>query len=660
MNKNEAKVRVAKLRETINRHRYLYHVLDKQELSDAALDSLKKELSDIEKAWPELITPDSPTQRVAGEPLSAFKKVSHTIRQWSFDDAFTEEDIRAFDARVYRQGGQVPNYTVELKIDGFKIVLTYDKGLLVTAATRGNGLVGEDVTANVRTIESIPLRLEKPVTIVVEGEIWMGRKEFDRLNQEQARDGKPLYANPRNVAAGTIRQLDPKVVAERNLSSFIYDLASADFPMPITQEKELKLLSELGFKVNSNFQFCSTVDEVITFWKKWEKKKDSLPYLVDGVVVKVNDRLLQNKLGYTGKSPRFGIALKFAAEQATTVVENIIFQVGRTGVVTPVACLRPVLVAGSTVSRATLHNEDEIRRLDLRIGDTVVIQKAGDVIPDIVQVLTEMRTGQEVVFKFPKSLPDIGLIRRVSGEAAWKAVDKNTAIQHRRKLYHFVGKSAFNIDGLGPKVVDLLLDQHLVADFPDFFTLKIGDLASLPRLGEKSAENLVQSIDRARMVPLPRLITSLSIPQVGEETANLLSFRFTSIEKIRTASLAELEKIDGIGEVVALSIKNWFSDQKNTKILDRLLAEVEVIKPILAKSANVFLDKVIVFTGTMQSLGRTEAKSLARQLGAKPSGSVSANTDYLIAGENAGSKLVAAKRLGVKILSEAEFLKMVK
>ncbi|MEK7136415.1 MAG: NAD-dependent DNA ligase LigA, partial [Patescibacteria group bacterium] len=412
MNKAEAKARIDKLKKVVNHHRYLYHVLDRSELSDAALDSLKNELVDLERQWPEFVTPDSPTQRVAGEPLQAFKKVEHIARQWSFGDAFTVEDIKDFDARVRRQSGSIPTYTAELKIDGFKIVLTYEKGLLVIAATRGNGLVGEDVTANVRTIEAVPLSLEQPVTLVAEGEIWLGRQEFDRLNKEQIKTGRPTYANPRNVAAGTIRQLDPRVVAKRKLSCYVYDLALSNFLAPATQYDELKLLASLGFKVNSNFSFCKNIDEVVDFWQKWEKKKDSLPYLVDGVVVKVNEISLQQKLGYTGKSPRFGIAFKFAAEQATTVVEDIVLQVGRTGVITPVASLRPVLVAGSTVSRATLHNEDEIKRLDVRIGDTVVIQKAGDVIPDIVQVLVEMRTGREKIFKFPNQLPDIGPIER--------------------------------------------------------------------------------------------------------------------------------------------------------------------------------------------------------------------------------------------------------
>ena len=395
--------RLAKLKASIERHRYNYHVLDKPEISDEALDSLKNELVKIETEYPELITPDSPSQRVAGAPLPEFKKVAHKVPQWSFNDAFTIEDIREFDARTKRflksQTGKDiwPSYVCELKIDGLKIVSEYKKGLLVGAATRGDGKVGEDVTMNIRTIESVPLRLNKDVDIIVEGEVWLSKRNFEKLNKEQKKKDKPLYANPRNVAAGTIRQLDPSIVAGRRLETFTYDIASYGEKMPVKQELELALLNELGFKVNRYFEPCKNIEEVISFWQKWQKKKDSLDYFIDGVVVKVNEKEYQDILGFTGKAPRYGIAFKFQAEQVTTVVEDIQLQIGRTGVLTPVAHLKPVLVAGSTVSRATLHNEDEIRRLDVRVGDTVILQKAGDVIPDIVKVLVEFRTGKEYI-----------------------------------------------------------------------------------------------------------------------------------------------------------------------------------------------------------------------------------------------------------------------
>lgn len=477
MNKAEAVKRVGQLRTLIERHNYNYYVLDQPEISDAAYDSLLQELLSLEKQWPDLASESSPTKRVGGEPVSGFAKIKHTVAQWSFDDAFTVDDIRNFDARVKKNIKNSPTYTCELKIDGFKIVLTYENGVLKTAATRGNGVVGEDVTSNIKTIKSIPLQLlNSTASLVAEGEIWMSKKEFARLNSEQKKKGLPLYANPRNTAAGTIRQLDPRIVADRELSSFVYDLPQANFSLPTTQKEELELLSQLGFKVNDKFKHCADIEAVIDFWKHWNNKKDTLPYEIDGVVVKVNERIYQDQLGYTGKSPRFGIAFKFEAEQATTVVEDIVLQVGRTGVVTPVAILRPVLIAGSTVSRATLHNEDEIRRLGVRVGDTVIIQKAGDIIPDILQVLEKMRTGREKVFNFPNVLPEVGRIERKAGEAAWKVVDKNSAIQHRRRLYHFVGKTAFDIDGLGPKVIDLLLDEHLISECYDLFTLTIGEI----------------------------------------------------------------------------------------------------------------------------------------------------------------------------------------
>ncbi|OHA58209.1 MAG: hypothetical protein A2571_03025 [Candidatus Vogelbacteria bacterium RIFOXYD1_FULL_44_32] len=657
MTKAEASKRVAKLRQLVERHNHQYYVLDQPEITDTAYDSLLNELMGLEQKWPELITPDSPTQRVGGEPLAKFTKVKHTVAQWSFADAFTVADIRDFDTRIRRLLGSVsPTYTCELKIDGFKIVLTYEKGSLKTAATRGNGAVGEDVTSNIKTIKSIPLRLVgSTASLVAEGEIWLSKKEFVRLNKEQEKKGLPLYANPRNTAAGTIRQLNPRIVASRELASFVYDLPRADFTLPDTQKAELELLSKLGFKVNDKFKHCATVEEVIAFWQYWDQKKDTLPYEIDGVVVKVNEREYQDILGYTGKSPRFGIAFKFAAEQATTVVEDIILQVGRTGVVTPVAVLRPVLVASSTVSRATLHNEDEIRRLEVRIGDTVIIQKAGDIIPDIIKVLTELRTGREKIFKFPTSLPEIGKIERKVGEAAWRVVDKNSAVQHRRRLYHFVGKTAFDIDGLGPKVVDLLLDEHLISDDSDFFTLKEGDLVDLPRLGARSAKNLIEAINKSRQITLARFLTSLSISQVGEETADILAQHFLTLAKIKEATTTELELLDGVGEVVGRAIYNWFRDKDNLARLKNLVKEV-IIEPVEPNVRGKLSGQTIVFTGTLAKMSRPQAKNMAKKLGAHTAGSVSAKTNLLVVGANPGSKYDEALKLGVKIITEEDFL----
>lgn len=658
--------RLALLKKAIEKHRYNYHVLDKQDISDEALDSLKKELVDIESEYPELVTSNSPSQRVAGAPLPEFKKVVHKVPQWSFNDAFSEDDVRAFDERVKRMlksalGKEVvPTYTCELKIDGLKIVFEYEKGNLKTAATRGDGRVGEDVTQNARTIESVPLVLQEPIDVIVEGEAWMAKSDFETLNEKQKKAGLPLYANPRNVTAGTIRQLDSRVVAERKLRVFMYDIAKID-NAPNTQQEELKLLQDLGFKVNKYVTFCKHISEVIAFWKKWQIKAKSEDYWVDGVVIKVNEREYQEALGYTGKAPRFAIAFKFPAEQVTTVVEDIVLQVGRTGVLTPVAHLRPVLVAGSTVSRATLHNEDEIRRLDVRIGDTVILQKAGDVIPDIVKVLTEMRTGKEKPYTFPTHVPECGgdgSIERMQGQAAWRCVSKDSSAQLRRKLYHFVSKHAYDIDGLGPKVVDALLDANLIATASDIFTLKKGDLEALPRFGEKSVDNLLEAIEKARHVTLPRFLFALSISQVGEETAEDVAEHFGSIDKVRSATYEELEVIPGVGEVVARSIVEWFKEGSNKKELEALLSLCDIQKMKIEKGSK-FAGKTFVLTGTLSSRSRDEAKALIKRNGGKVASAVSKATDYVVAGENPGSKYDDAEKLGIPILNEEAFDKLI-
>lgn len=660
MTKSEVKIRIEQLKKVINHHRYLYHVLDKQEISDTAYDSLEEELRRLEEEFPEFITPDSPTQRVSGQPLDKFQKVRHQIAQWSFNDAFTPDDLRAFDKRIKKILDQSPAYTCELKIDGFKIVLTYEKGILTKAITRGNGEVGEDVTNNVRTISAIPLRLEREVNVVVEGEIWLGKKNFIELNKQQEKGNKPTYANPRNVAAGTIRQLDPRIVAERKLSCFVYDLAWADFTLPESQKAELELLAELGFKTNKHFKYCLDIEQAIVYWREWQKRKDKEDYWIDGVVVKVDKRSFQEQLGYTGKAPRFGIAFKFPAEQVTTVVEDILLQVGRTGVITPVAVLRPVEVAGTTVSRATLHNEDEITRLDVRIGDTVVLQKAGDVIPDIVSVLKELRTGREKAFHFPKTLEACGgPIERIPGQAAYRCVNKNSAIQFRRKFYHFVGKHAFDINHCGPKVVDLLLDHQLVADYADLFTLRLGDLEVLPRFGTKSAQNLLTSIAQRQSIALPKLIVGLSIDQVGEETAEDLAEKFSTLENIKKATLVDLNTVEGIGEVVSLSVYTWFRQKDNLSLLAKLLKYVRV-EPYHRKVVQSKISgKTFVLTGTLETLSRTEAEGLIKQNGGKISSAVSSKTDYLLFGKEPGSKLTKARELGVSLIDEKKFLALI-
>ena len=673
--------RVEKLRTTIDHHRYLKHVLDTEEISEAALDSLKDELVKFEERYPQLITPDSPTQRVAGQPIAGFKKITHKVPQWSFNDAFTEEDIKNFDERVKNflaksspqdsiarsaKGGS-REYVCELKIDGLKIVVEYRKGKIFSAATRGNGVVGEDVTMNVRTIESVPLVLREPVDIIVEGEVWLPKKRFDAINKERAKAGEELFANPRNMAAGTLRQLDPRIVAERKLDTFIYDIAQyggkENEKFPQTQVEELELLKKLGFKVNPHATICKDITGVIKFWKSWQGKKDKQEYLIDGIVLKVNERSAQDVLGYTGKAPRFAIAFKFPAEQVTTVVEDIAFQIGRTGVITPVAHLRPVSVAGSTVSRATLHNEDEIRRLDVRVGDTVILQKAGDVIPDIVSVVRELRDKTSKPFVWPKVIAlcgGDGAIERVPGQAAWRCVNKHSFEVHKRKLYHFVSKQAFNIEKMGPKNIDALLKENLIADFADIFTLKKGDLLALPRFAEKSVDNLLASIESSRKVTLARFIIGLSIMNVGEETAIDMAEHFGTLENLRKATIDELEGIEGVGPVVAKSVFDYFNDKNNKKIVDALLKQVNItISPANPGEVSIKLvGKTFVLTGTLQTMTRDEAKEKIRSLGGDVSSSVSKDTDYVVAGESAGSKLDKATNLRIKVVNEEEFKSM--
>jgi DNA ligase (NAD+) len=660
--------RLKKLRDAVEKHRYNYHVLDKEEISSEALDSLKKELVELEAQHPELYDPNSPSQRVAGEPLKEFNKVPHKVEQWSFGDAFSEEDMKDFDARVKRfliqdEIKTDPQYVCELKIDGLKIVLEYKKGELFQVATRGDGKIGEDVTINVRTIQSVPLKLNQPVDIIVEGEVWMSKKVFEKLNKEQEKLGKPLYANPRNVAAGSIRQLDPKITASRKLDVFIYDVAKYDGKdVPKSQYEELDLLKKLGFKVNQYAKLCRNINEVLDFWKKWKTESKKQDYWIDGIVVKVNDVVMQKSLGYTGKSPRFGIAYKFPAEQVTTIVEDIKLQIGRTGVLTPVAHLKPVSVAGSTVSRATLHNEDEIQRLDVRVGDTVILQKAGDVIPDIVSVLKELRTGKEKPYKFPAHVPECGgdgSIERIPGEAAWRCVFKNSDIQQKRRLYHFVSKKCFNMDGVGPRQIDAFMEQGLVTSADDLFTLTKGDLLGLPRFAEKSADNVIESIEKSRKISLARFLFSLSIPQVGEETAEDVEKHFKTLEKVQIATVEDFVKINGVGDVVAQSIVDFFKE-KDHKILVEELLKYVTIKKVESISGSRLSGKTFVLTGTLETMSRDEAKVKIKNLGGDVTSSVSVKTSYVVAGNDPGSKYETAIKLGVKVLDEEGFLKLIK
>ncbi len=678
MTKQEAKKRIEKLKKEISYHRYLYHVLDRQEISDAALDSLKHELYKLEQEYPEFIASDSPTQRVGGKPLSKFKKVKHKVLMLSIEDVFNEEELKAWKDRIQRL---VPDakldYFAEMKIDGFGISLIYKNGIFVEGSTRGNGKIGEDVTQNLKTIESIPLRIkmhgkmpnkeiEKRVRkltnkgeIEIRGEVYMTNKVFKKINKEREKKGEPLYANPRNTAAGSIRQLNPKLAASRDLKFLAYELVT-DLSQN-THQEEHQITRVLGFKTDEG-RYCKDPKAIVAFFKDVQKNRGRLPFQIDGVVATVNDNKIFEKLGAVGKARRGRIALKFPAKQATTIVEDIKVQVGRTGALTPVAVLKPVQLGGTTISHATLHNEDEIKRLGVKIGDTVIIQRAGDVIPDVVEALKRLRTGKEKTFHIPTKWPICGSkVIRPKGEAVHRCTNRRCGAIQKQKLYHFVSKKALDIEGLGPKIIDQLMDEGLVSSSADIFELEEGDLTPLERFAERSAENLVKAIEERKKVPFSRFIYALGIRHVGEETAVDLANHFHSLKELKKVDINDLLKIKDIGEVVAKSICRWFKDKRNLKLLDKLdKVGVKIISQKPKAKSQKLQDKVFVLTGELESLTRDEAKEKIRQLGGDVSGSVSQNTDFVVVGKEPGSKYEQAKRLGVRIIKEKEFLKIIK
>ncbi|MES2668748.1 MAG: NAD-dependent DNA ligase LigA [Patescibacteria group bacterium] len=666
----EARERAKKLARAIRAYRAAYHERDESEISPEALDSLKHELAVLEKAYPELVTPDSPTQTIAGKALPGLKKVRHQVSQWSLDDAFDEGEMRAFDTRIQKalarahEDAHALAYACELKIDGAHIILTYVRGKLTTAATRGDGKVGEDVTHSVSTIKSIPQQLSRPIDLVVEGEIFMSKKGFATLNRSQAKLGKPLFANPRNIVAGSLRQLDANAAAARPLGVFLYDINTLSEPMPATQTEELAYLRGLGLPVNPHERAAKSIDEAIAYWNAWQgKKREKEDYLIDGVVVKVQSRAQQEALGYTGKGPRFAIAFKFPAEQVTTIVEDISLQVGRTGVLTPVAHLRPVAVAGTSVARATLHNEDFIREKDVRIGDTVILQKAGDIIPEIVQVLKEFRTGKEKPWTFPQASPlcgGDGSIERVPGTSARRCAVGGSFDQTLRRLAHFAGKSAFDIENLGAKTVQLLMEHELVSDIPDFFELTEDELLKLPGFKQTSAKNLMDGIEEKREIPLDRLLVGLSLPHVGEETARLLAQKLGTLDALKKAERDTLSDIDGIGGIVADAVTAWFAHKENQKLLKRLEKHLSIAEVKEEKGTGALAGMAVVITGSFEGFSREEAEAMVRKAGGKPASAVSRKTAFLVAGVKPGSKLKAAEASGIPVLDEAAFLERLK
>ncbi len=686
LSKKEAKKRVKKLTSEIDRLRLLYHVKDDPTIDDVVYSSLMDELRGLEEVYPDLKSPTSPTQRIGGTPLEKFKKTRHLVRQWSFDDLFDFEELKKWKEKVIRMMvkkgfKEKPKYCCEIKIDGLKIILTYKNGKLVTAATRGDGVVGEDVTHNIKTIHSVPLELPYPIDIVVVGEVWLPEKELKRINDERKKVGETPFANARNAAAGSIRQLDSRIVAGRKLEMFVYDIDLLEkndkyLTTPKTQIEELKLLEKLGFKTNKSYQLCKNIDEIESLYKSWIDKRNKQEYAIDGIVIKINDIDIQSALGYTGKSPRFAIAYKFPAEKTTTVVEDIRVQVGRTGVLTPVAHLRPVSVAGTTVSRATLHNADEIARLGVKIGDTVVVQKAGDIIPEIIEVLINMRTGDEREFDMESACREVcgGPIIKdtigVKGEsesAAYYCKDKNSFAIQKERLSHFVSKKGLNIEGCGEKIIEQLMNEGIVSDAADIFELKIGDIDNLERFADKSALNLIDAINVAKKVKLEKFLFALGIRYIGEETTILIVNNLDKITKDEINNLKDLknifsritveqlENIDGIGSKAATSFVAWFSDVKNQKMLERMYKlGVDIIVEKNTEVNEKISGKTFVLTGALPTMSRDKAKELIRNAGGKIVSTVSKNTDYIVAGQKAGSKLQRAKELGIEVIDEEQ------
>ncbi len=664
MDKQQANQRIEKLKKEIERHRFLYHVLDQEEISEAARDSLKHELVRLEQEFPEFLTADSPSQRVAGKALAKFVKVRHSKPVLSLQDYFSPEELGEWQQRNEKLLGQsAEGYYCELKMDGLTVILTYKNGIFFRGATRGDGIVGEDVTQNLKTMESIPLKLtldkikNLPEIIEVRGEVVMSKSNFAKLNALRQKQGLPLFANPRNCAAGSIRQLESQVAASRKLDCYVFELITDLGQQTHSQSHEL--MRQLGFKTSGREKIAADLSEVVKYLKTWEKKRTTLDFNTDGAVIVVDDLRQEKILGSVGKSERWMAAFKFPAEQATTVVKDIVVQVGRTGALTPIAVLEPVLVAGSTVSRATLHNEDEIKRLDVRIGDTVVLQKAGDIIPDIVQVLPKLRTGKEKKFVFPKKCPICNQpVVRPEGEVAHYCSNKSCYAREIQGLIHFVSKKAFNIDGLGDKIIEQLVSVGLISSAADIFTLKTSDLEQLERFAPKSAANLVSAVAAAKSVSLEKFIYALGIRHVGEQTAIDLAQHFGSLDKIMTAGLDQLEAVSDVGQVVADSIMDWFTQSKNRQLIEKLQKVGVEINKTRVKQVGKLPGQTFVITGTL-SHERAYYEQLIRQNGGKTSSSVSSQTDYLLAGENAGSKLDKAKKMGVQVIDEKQWQKII-
>ena len=688
----DIKKKIESLRQKLRHHDYMYYVLTQPEISDKEYDDLMKKLKDLEEKYPEFKTDDSPTQRVGGGILEGFKTVKHRQKMVSLDNTYSFEELKDWQEYLQRlEPAAEFEFFSELKIDGFAITLIYENGIFLAGATRGDGKIGEDVTQNLKTIESIPLSLEirrklpeneeiaknlqkliEKGKIEIRGEVYMEKKAFEKFNEEQRKRSLAPFANPRNLAAGSIRQLNPKLAASRPLKFLAYDIVT-DFGQE-KHSQEHRILTALGFKTDPGRE-CQSLQETVEFWREVAKKRETLPFLIDGIVINIDDNSLFKKLGVVGKSPRGSRAFKFAPQQATTVIEDIKLQVGRTGAVTPVAHLKPVQVGGVTITRATLHNEDEIKRLGVKIGDTVIVGRAGDVIPDVVKVLPDLRTGKEREFHFPKNCPVCeAKLERKDREVVWRCPNPNCGARKRESLYHFTSKKAFDIEGLGPKIIDQLFDENLISSAPDLFELKEGDLIPLERFAEKKTQNIIEAIQNSEKIPLVRFIYALGIRHVGEETAiNLANYlssvsedgdkmkfhRLGSIEKLKKTTKEELEKIPDIGPEVSESIYDFFQEKRNQKLIDDLIrAGVKILTP--ERVGKKLTGRTFVLTGTLETITREEAKEKIRLLGGEISETVSKKTNYIIVGKKPGSKYERAKELGVKTINEKEFLHLIK
>ncbi|GIO17566.1 DNA ligase [Oceanobacillus oncorhynchi subsp. incaldanensis] len=660
MNKQEIKERMDSLVEVLNQYGYSYYVLDNPTVPDSEYDQKLRELEDLEKAYPDLAREDSPTQRIGGEPLDAFRKVTHETPMMSLGNAFNEQDLRDFARRAQEGVSGEVTFVCELKIDGLAISLKYQEGKFVLGSTRGDGRIGEDITSNLRTIRSIPLSIKEAGTLEVRGEAFMPHKSFLEMNKEREEKGEEPFANPRNAAAGSLRQLNPKIAAKRNLDIFLYGVGEWENSNITSHSESLEALHRLGFKTNKEWKRCKSIEEVLEFVTYWTEHRKDLNYEIDGIVVKVDSLDHQDELGFTAKSPRWAIAYKFPAEEVVTTLKDIVLSIGRTGVVTPTAILEPVRIAGSTVQRASLHNEDLIREQDIRIGDQVVIKKAGDIIPKVVRSIIEQRTGEEKEFHMPEECPDCGNeLVRLEGEVALRCINPNCPAQLMEGLIHFVSRNAMNIDGLGEKVIIQLFREDLVHTIADLYRLEKEDLLNLERMGEKSVTNLLNAIEASKANSLERLLFGLGIRFIGSKAAQTLAMEFETMERLQHANLEEIVAIEEIGEKMADSIVRYFEEEKVTQLLKEL-KELGVNmtytgqKKSEIKTDSLFSGKTVVLTGKMEQYTRKEAKELIESLGGAVTGSVSKKTDVLIAGADAGSKLEKAEKLGIEVWSETE------